>query len=223
MNIQNSFQDFFCIVFCDRLSLSLPLCLFSYTVFSVNILKISHAVSHVLNLTPTFSIKIDERSTRERNAHAMQIVKATSSCCRWPECGLWRQSAVRRPGNGGNGKRAGEEALTREAGIRVRFRFLSLSLSQFVSSGLPAQTYNEWRYSMQKNVDKPGFPGFTEITFCLTCATLTTCYFIISILFDIQNNFLIILQWLGKCIEKWFRRVAFRVKQDYYYYIITFF
>jgi len=84
-------------------------------------------VSHVLSLTSTFSIKIDKRSTRERNAHAMQIVKATSSC-RWPECGLWRQSAVRRSGNRGNGKRAGEEALTREAGAHVRFRFLSLSL-----------------------------------------------------------------------------------------------
>jgi hypothetical protein len=133
-------------------------------------------VSHVLSLTPTFSIKI-ERSTRGWNAHAMQIVKATSSC-RWPECGLWRQSAVRRPGNGGNGKRAGEEALTREAGARVRFRFLSLFLSpQFVSSGLLARIRSVWRYSTQENVDKPGFPVLPNYEFYFTCAILTTCYY----------------------------------------------
>lgn len=116
INIRNSVH--FCIIFCDRL--------FHFKHFKNPSPPLK--VSHVLSLTPTFSIKIDERNTRERNAHAMQIVKATSSC-QWPECGLWRQSTVRRSGNGGNVKRAGEEALTRgEAGARVRFRFLSLSL-----------------------------------------------------------------------------------------------
>lgn len=92
------------------------------------------------------------------------------------------------------GKEPSEEALTREAGARVCFRFLSFS-PQFVSSDLLARIRNGWRYSTQENVDKPGFPVLPNYVL-FDMRGFDDVLFYDKYPFRIQNSFLIILRWL---------------------------
>lgn len=91
--------------------------------------------------------------TRGRNADAMQIVKATP--CRWPECGLWRQSVARRR------EMKGKRGCGVTRGTLARFRWSRNSSLPVCSRG---SVRVGWRYlSRRETLINRSFPVFPKL------------------------------------------------------------